>query len=108
MDPKGIGMRSAVAYGYRRSSRSRACRAGVAAAIMALGLTLGANTALASTCTWTGALNSTFNSSTNWTGGGCTVPGPGDTAQFNATSSVACNITSSVTVGTVSISGYTG
>ena len=58
--------------------------------------------AVAASCTWTGAVNSAWENSGNWSGCGGTVPGSGDDVTI-ATGSVSVN--SAVTIHDLSLSG---
>ncbi len=82
-----------------------------AARISLLGSLIGAfvaagSSARAATCTWTGATNSSWGTSTNWSG--C-VPGTGDTVSVSGTKAMSLNTGATITVGTFTVtSGYSG
>lgn len=64
---------------------------------------------LAATCTWTGATNDNFNTSSNWSGCGSGVPQTGDSITFNVASltdyKTLNNDISSLSVSTVTFTG---
>jgi|GEM_PF-7128611 len=55
---------------------------------------------------WVGGTSSSWNTATNWSPQ--TVPGPGEVAVFNSSSSANCSIDTNVNVRGIWITGYTG
>lgn len=72
-----------------------------------------ANSAFATSDTWTGATDGTWATSTNWASNPATVPGSGDTATFNgASANTTIDLGTGVTIGallfdTASAAAYT-
>jgi hypothetical protein len=71
------------------------------------------NSALAANRFWIAAAASNWNNTANWSAtsggaGGVAVPVAGDVVTFNGSGLGNCNIDVSVSVGSISVSGYTG
>ena len=103
------GQAGTPAQSLRGALARRARTVAVAAMMSGLVIAVNAKSVLAATCTWTGAISSTFSQNGNWSSGACGggPPDINDTAQFTS-GSVACNITANASVAAFTINGYTG